>query len=347
MTMPASPWIVPSLLLVLVLVVSGAFKLRDTASTASAFHNLRLPGVLKKIHAPALLPWGELALAALLLFVPAPAFVAVAAVVALLMAVYLAVVARALGFAEEIHCNCFGKLGLGTIDTRTVMRNALLVVAGLLATVDGARGGSMIERFTQFSGTEWAWTAGVIAAVLLTGVIMYAPAQATATAPVRPVAGSFEDEAGEELDYLRQPIPYGQLRDLDDQMFSLVQLAAGKPVLLVSVSLGCGSCTRTMEILPEWASGHPTLRTIMTPIGEPPRGQLPEMGDHVEWMYDPERRVGVTLQMGAPSAVLLGADGQLAGGPVHGFEAVKEFLDDIDTELREAQEAFEAARAQA
>ena len=48
---------------------------------------------------------------------------------------------------------------------------------------------------------------------------------------------------------------------------------------------------------------------------------------------------------GAPSAVLLGADGQLAGGPVNGGSAVIEFVQEIREQLAEAQE--HAARLEA
>jgi hypothetical protein len=44
---------------------------------------------------------------------------------------------------------------------------------------------------------------------------------------------------------------------------------------------------------------------------------------------------------GNPSAVLLGADGLVAGGPVHGEEAVLSFIADIRDQLLEAREAGE------
>ena len=39
---------------------------------------------------------------------------------------------------------------------------------------------------------------------------------------------------------------------------------------------------------------------------------------------------------GSPSAVLLGADGLLAGGPVHGLEEIEAFVTDIADQLADA-----------
>ena len=51
-------------------------------------------------------------------------------------------------------------------------------------------------------------------------------------------------------------------------------------------------------------------------------------------VHDPEGLVGETFDMQAtPSAVLLGADGLLAGGPVVGSLAVPQLVDDILHEL--------------
>lgn len=340
--MPAAPWIVPSLLLVLALAVSAAFKLRDPRTTEDAFISLRLPAWLRSMRGPLLLPYGELVLAAGLLFVPSPVFSAVAVLVVLLFVAYLVVVTRALRFEEPVHCNCFGKLGLGEIDRRTVVRNVLLVVASVLTLVDGLRGGSMIGRFGHFDAAEWAWTAGVLAAVLLTGIVVYGGGRPQGAHP-QFAASSDEDD----LDYIRQPIPYGMLLDSEGQPHPLAGLPMSKPVLLVAVSLGCGACHRTMEAMPSWAQENPMLRTIFMVVGDQVPSELPVQSPHVEWMADPAATVTRTLALSFPSAVLLGMDGLLAGGPVLGYDAIMEFTEDIHAELEEAREQQQEAGRQA
>ena len=58
----------------------------------------------------------------------------------------------------------------------------------------------------------------------------------------------------------------------------------------------------------------------------------------------PLGRFGVPEEV-APSAVLLGADGQLAGGPVNGGSAVIEFVQEIREQLAEAQSSDPAPRS--
>lgn len=329
--MPAAPWIVPALLVSLALLVSALFKVRAPETTQDAFVSLRLPHWLRTAGAPRLLPYVELVLAAALLFVPGPVYLAVAVLALALFVAYLVVVARALGFAEPVHCNCFGKLGLGEIDRRTVVRNALLVIAALLAVVDAARGGSMIERFTGFDAAQWGWVAGVLGAVLLTGFVVYGGGREPQPAPA---ALAPPDEL---LDYVQQPVPYGALLDTAGETVTLRSLAMNRPTLLVSVSIGCGSCERVMARLPQWAAEQPLIRVVAIPFLTD-AADAPDLGERVEWMTDPNATVTQTLGMNYPSAVLFGPDGKLAGGPVQSTE-VDQFLDDIAAEMAEAMQA--------
>ena len=57
-------------------------------------------------------------------------------------------------------------------------------------------------------------------------------------------------------------------------------------------------------------------------------------------LYDPKRFVYEALRLrGTPSAVLLGADGMLAGGPVAGHDAISTFVADVEAELAERSPA--------
>ena len=58
--------------------------------------------------------------------------------------------------------------------------------------------------------------------------------------------------------------------------------------------------------------------------------------------FDVEKGATETFADGRPSAVLLGADGALAGGPVAGADAVTTFVEDIVAELAAAQGLPEA-----
>lgn len=337
--MPSGPWVVPALLLALTLVVSGAAKVRGHESTASAFRSLRLPPLLNSIGAPRLLPYAEFALALLLLVVPGPGYVIVAGLSLVLFTLYLVVVWRALGFAEQVHCNCFGALGLGEIDRRTVVRNGFLFALALAALIDAVRGGSVIERFTEFDATSWGWLLAVIGAVLLTGLVMVGRSAPTSSASSASSASSSKSPAPPQPEaagsYIRHPVPYGQLVTAAGEVRPLHRLAETQPTLLVALSLDCGSCQRTMDLLPDWARAHPMVRVVAIAIGATAQ-RAPDLGALIEWLDDPEQRVAATLGLDYPSAVLLAPDGLLAGGPEHGAPAIAGFLDDIHAELVDA-----------
>jgi hypothetical protein len=55
-------------------------------------------------------------------------------------------------------------------------------------------------------------------------------------------------------------------------------------------------------------------------------------------IHDPAGYAAVTMEMPrTPSAVLLGVDGLLAGGPVTGPDAIRAFVEDITSELEAAR----------
>ena len=55
-------------------------------------------------------------------------------------------------------------------------------------------------------------------------------------------------------------------------------------------------------------------------------------------LIDREGSVAHLFAVGSPAAVLLGADGLLAGGPIQGESQVVEFLDDVAAQLAEVYE---------
>lgn len=339
----STPVVVAPLLLVLVLAVSAAFKLRSPSTTADAFASLRLPAWMRQLKGPLLLPYGELVLAAALLLVPSPVYVLVTNLTAVLFIAYFVVIARALRFEVPVTCGCFGRLGLGLVDRGTLVRNGILVVLSLVAVGDAIAGHSVIGRFTDFGAEQWGWMIGLLVAILLTGIIVRGGGRQTtqpagAQTTTNPVAASPSNDADDtdDLEYVREPVPFGVLRNREDgELVPIGQLSGGKPVLLTFLSLGCGSCVRTMEALPAWADRHTLIRCIAIPAGEG-QSELPDLGAHVTWMEDPKGQLALAFQAGFPTAVLLGADGLIAGGPVRGFDEIANFFEDITAELADA-----------
>ena len=148
-----------------------------------------------------------------------------------------------------------------------------------------------------------------------------------------PAAGGNEAE----LDYQRLPIPFVQVKG-DDGPIRLRELAAQQAQLVLWVSLGCGSCQDALQRAERFAAefdqvGVLVVTTTPTAVDDPlrPRGATVA--------YDEDQQLRTMLELrSTPSAVLLGADGLLAGGPVAGGAASLEFIEEVTEQLRGATE---------
>lgn len=333
---------VPAVLLSLVLVVSGIAKIRDSASVRESFVTLQLPPWLTRSAAPLLLPWAELVLAVALLALAGRLAVVVAGAVVALFVAYLVVILRAAGFDHPVECGCLGRLGLGVVGRVTVVRNAFLVLLAVWTLVDALGGNSVAVRWLAAEPAGWAWLAVVVMGVLLGGLMVYAGQRGTSdsaasapfdTATPPPGAPATDDE--DVGDYERTPIPHLPLTTPDGQTTTLRRLAGARARLLVFINPGCGSCLPALEAVPRIRKRAPQLGIHLVFLSgddaQNPYVTPEALGD--EWFTDPQGIFVDSLEIYSPAAVLLGADGYLAGGPVQGADGVREFFDDIAAAL--------------
>ena len=306
------------LALAAVLIVSGVAKARDVRATRDAFDALRVPGFIPADAAATALPWIEIVLAILLLLSPAGWLVPVTVALVLLMLSYTWIVARALGFDEPVTCSCFGSLGRHDIDRTTLGRNVLLVALAAAAVWFAADGGSAPAAFADLDGDGW-WALGAAAAAAAVAVLV------VGGSPAR-TATVFD---GELLDYERQPIPYAVLTMRDGRTATLVELATTQARLLVVLNPHCGPCVRTAEKLDGWAAQlDPAAGVLAVYPDEPSAVGATEHARELA-VSEPELNLRRLFAVGTPAAVLLGADGFLAGGPVAGEDNVAEFVAEV------------------
>lgn len=319
------------LTLAAVLLTSGIAKLRDPRATRDAFDALRVPKVVAPDVPAKALPWVEVAAALLLIAAPAGWLVPVAVALVLLMLTYTWIVARALGFDEPVSCSCFGQLGRHTIDRTTLGRNVLLTALAAVVAWFALDGGSTPSTIVDLDADGWwavvAATAAAAVAVLVTG---------GASDGRAPRVG--DDEL---LDYERQPIPYGVLTLPDGRTSTLAELARTQARLLVVLNPGCGPCVRTAEKLDDWAAQLVPAVGVLAVY--PDESSRLAAGEHAQELAasEPELNVRRLFSLGAPAAVLLGADGFLAGGPVAGEDAVAELVDDVLVALSDEPSAVQ------
>ena len=156
---------------------------------------------------------------------------------------------------------------------------------------------------------------------------------------VRPSAATVAEEPEDDglEDYERRPIPSGVLVDRRHDTTELTHLTRSRAQLLVLVNCWCGPTHEALERLPRWREQLPALDVQMV-FGPYPFSESAVPGDLTGIWWDPGHRVYADLEIGpSPGAVLLGADGLTAGGPVNGIEAIEEFVGDIAAQLADAQ----------
>ena len=311
-----------------VLLVSGAAKARDARATRDAFDALRVPAIVPADIAASALPWLEIALAALLLVSPSGWLVPVAVALVLLMLAYTGLIARALGFDEPVTCSCFGSLGRHDIDRTTLGRNVLLTALSGVAVWFALDGGSAPAAFAELDAAGW-WA---LVATVATAAVAVLVVGGTSSGQVPQLADA------DQLDYERRPIPYGALTLADGRLATLTELAATQARLLLVLNLGCGPCVRIAKRVDAWADRLDPAVSVLAVYPHPPAevdlDHAPELA-----VVEPELNVRRLLSVGAPSAVLLGADGFLAGGPVTGEDSVAEFVEDVLVELEASRHA--------
>jgi hypothetical protein len=329
---PTDALAVAPVALALVLVVSAVGKLRSPGRSAGAFRDLRVPAPLAHRVVVEGLPWAELALAGLLVCGGGGWGVAAAFAAVLLFAAYLLLVVRALGFDVPVDCACFGELSPGRITPRTVARNAWLLVLAVVSLALAARGASVVGRVADGTAPWW-WLLAAAAA----GVTSWLIGGGSGTGEAGPAHRTGGGEDREDLDeYVRTPTPAVTVVLADGTETDLRALSAARPQLLLFVSQVCGSCGPVIEAAPRWREQLAPVEVRLVLVSAPGDSPLTSTAEPMT-VHDPANRVSVSLGFHAtPTAVLLGADGLLAGGPVTGSDAVPAFVEDVRAELAAA-----------
>ncbi len=323
---PSAPFLVPPLLLIVVLTVSAAAKVRDPADTRSVMKQLELPHVLLTLRAPRLLPWGELALAAMLLLLPGAGYAVATTLSLVLFLAYLAVVARALTFDRPLVCGCFGSLGLGWITRQTLVRNAVLVALAAVAWVDSWRGDGVLARLGDLDRDGWWWLAGVLVTLLLTGLVVR---------DSRPPQAALSELLDAD-EYVAVPVPYGLL-DGPDGPGTTWRLTDAAARLLVFWDPRQDDADAVAARLPAWRAALDPVQVHLVSGSEwsTVRDLRPELAEHL--LGDPDDDTRLRLRVySVPGAVLLGTDRLLAGGPAEGLAEIEDLVEAAADELQAA-----------
>lgn len=343
--------------LVLVLLVSAVAKLKARASTASAVRLLRVPGFLKPEWVAAVLPPAEIVLALAMLSPWLPLAQVAAGAALVLFAAYWVVIARAMTFDPRPSCGCFGQIGDQRVTAKTLWRNTVLLAgAAVFVWMTWAQSVTVFSFFADATSREWLLLLGAAYLVLVAWFVFSPPAQVrqrsirrrkgraahdhnraadvAGTAATDPATVTNQAEPVED-EYVRVPIPDAILLDPERDPHALLQLTVQQPVLLVFITCGCPSTYESWRRLPGWAQRLPQVRVLGVETYQ--LGDLDIDGVRERLFYDPASKAFHALKMpGTSSAILLGADRLVAGGPVLGNDEIEEFVAEIEEALAQA-----------
>ncbi|PKV82310.1 peroxiredoxin family protein [Nocardia fluminea] len=317
------------------LVLAGAFglstwgKLADGPATRKALLDFGIG--IRWVPAVAIgLPAAEGLVAAGLLL-PWTAAVAGAAS-ALLLAAFTAVIARLLLRGEHPSCSCFGAASAAPIGPTTLVRNGLLLALAGLVTVGALRYPWVPAGLPVEGGV------GLALIVALAVVLIWTLGQ------VRALRRRVDEQALSTLGAEGLPVgavapEFELLADEGGRIDLVSLLAPGKAVLLVFVHPGCEMCAALARELPRWqARVRETLTIVLVGNGDLAEhtawGRAHQVGD-IPVLVQQGNEAALRYRVrGTPSAVLIGADGRVAGAVARGAIAVRELITTAKTEAR-------------
>jgi hypothetical protein len=357
LTLLAAPLVVAG-----VLAVSGVAKLGDVSEGVRGLRELQVPDWLVRDGVARAHPIAEIVIGLGLVLLPTPWRTAAAVAALGLLAAYTVLVLAALRRAREVRCNCFGRRS-EVVNRATAVRNlALLALARRRAR--GLRGGVGAGG----AGVQRAGPVGVDRDPRRhrRGGLVDRPRvcrSGTCRGGGRPGGcgrgswrvvrregggGRVRTSADEWVeDEGRLPIPAETLRSADGTTTTLAELVTERAAVLLFLEPTCGSCARLLNDLSAWRRVMPEIRIVTVRAVPDPAAHLvhrhgppPTDGTGEPFPTSPGgywAEASITGSFGTngftPWAVLLGADGLVAGGPVAGSVAVRAFLAEVLTHL--------------
>lgn len=332
-------------LIAVVLLVSGIAKLPAAGRTLAAMADLRVPKPLQRRIVAQALPIFELGIALTLLLAPGLARFGAALAAVAMMAVFTALVARAVRAGDEVSCECFGALSRDVVDGTTVVRNLVLLAAAIAAALVGPDGGSLVLSLPSQSAADltllvtlWIATAA-IALFAWRNLDLRAELRRVAATQAR--AEASDTGASDDRPLAGRPIPDAELVNSAGVSLPLTRLdRSGRGVLLLFVKAGCGSCVPVARAFPEWEArigANVAIRVATSSRPSEIADVYPEYGDRVRFGARGARHaLGVRM---LPSAVLLGVDGNVATDVAEGFMEISALVNGIEDAMRSLPDA--------
>lgn len=302
-------------LVAVALLVAGVAKIRHGADTRGALGRFGFPPAV--IPAIALvLPWGEIAVAAILLLGGTPLFTLGAVGALVLTGGFFLVVARAARKGETFECGCFGTWDRGRIGPLLVARNAALLAAAIATAALGVAGFPGVPALVgEATGADAQWAVILVAAMALTALF------AASGAPVRsgpaPLAERPAAPDAGEATAVEVVTATGEVTRVRD-------LALLHPQVVVFVRPGCASCEELLRDL-ENTRSH-LADALFAVSGDRTVFETTHPNAAPRALYAVQAARSALGVSKTPAAIVIGLNGAVDAGPVFGAAAVRDVL---------------------
>jgi uncharacterized membrane protein YphA (DoxX/SURF4 family)/thiol-disulfide isomerase/thioredoxin len=309
-------------LLVVVFATAGVGKLLDLAGSRRAVADFGVPESAARVIG-LLLPLAELAIAIGLIFRPSAQVAAIAA--AVVLAGFIAGIARALSRGEQPDCHCFGQIHSAPAGPATLVRNGILGAAAIVIAAYGT--GPAIDSWV--SDRSAAELAAVGLGIVALGASLYAwnlfSQNRSLINDLRiarkagAIGGRFGLPVGTEA-------PQFVLDDLRGERVTLSNLTdRGRPVVLMFMSPWCGPCGAMLPRIRQWQETlreRLTIAIISSGTAEQNEG-FAEQGLEDVLLQEEMEVADIFSVKGTPSAVIVSQNGHVASNLAEMEQAIE------------------------
>lgn len=324
--------------------LAGIGKLLDPAGSIKAVKDFGVPETAAKPVAYAL-PFVELTIAILLLFVSTSWFGAVAGTLLLLTFVGAMIYQVAKGNSPD--CHCFGQIHSEPVGRSSIVRNVGFVLLALFLTAQGRGNQGLSLAQNEYDLTQ---TILILAILMLVAAALFYLRQivenqlkilrrielleliANDGVPVN------RDDAGNPDEGLPigSPFPDFELRDVDGKIATLNHLIAkAKPMLFYFVGPDCVPCNAMLPEIRGWQDElSDKINFVFVSKGKA-QDNIEKFG--TDWDIAPilQKEREVANLVGAkwtPTALFVNSDGIIASHPAAGDASIRELVDKVKTQ---------------
>lgn len=338
------------LFLVAIFALAGIGKLLDLDGSENAIKDFGVPDILAKPFS-VLLPFAEIFVAILLLFVQTSWLGAIGGFLLLLTFIGGMLFQMAKGNAP--NCHCFGQLHSELVSAKSLIRNGIFAILAFFLILSGKdnQGLSVFDSSNNSDGNFMSFILGLATVGLLAAVVFYLKKISEQQTQIMrrmeileltTLDGGREIER-ENLTYPNNGLPIGApapdfvLPDINGRDISLENLLMqAKPILFFFISPTCNPCAALLPEIERWqAELRGKLNFVFVSSGKIKENLDKLAGDQFKQILLQKDRE-IALLFGAewtPTAVLVNTNGTVASRTAVGDRAIREMLEMVKTQI--------------